>query len=70
MLTLATSNPPLPQPPAPDAALLDAVLARWPDMRRYADTARLETVYDAQRGGWREAVTVTVFEKNAKERNG
>lgn len=48
---------------ADDAALIAAALTRWPDMARYAATARVTRGYDAQRDEWRDAVTVTVFEK-------
>lgn len=46
-----------------DQALISAAFAQWPDMARYADTARIETVYDARRDEWRACVTVTVWER-------
>jgi len=52
------------------AALLERVFKRWPDMRRYADTARMtvETLYiDGQRVRL-ECVTVTVFDKRAERK--
>lgn len=45
------------------ADLLERCFTRWPDMRRYADTARHETAYDVRRAEWREVVTVTIFDK-------
>jgi hypothetical protein len=50
-------------------ALLDRIFERWPDMRRYADTARrerLEYVLSGNRRGWCWCVTVTDFDKRAE----
>ena len=48
-------------PPAPSLAdVLPLVLSRWPDMARYAETARVESLHHAR--GWCWCVTVTVVE--------
>lgn len=56
-------RPMLVNPPPPD---LDAALARiaatWPDMLRYADTARIERLQHER--GWCWGVTVTIFERS------
>lgn len=58
-------RPMLVNPPAPD---LDAALARiaalWPDMLKYADTARIERLQHDR--GWCWGVTVTIFERSER----
>lgn len=50
--------------------LLERTFSRWPDMRRYADTARLESIIAWGDDGQHEriqVVTVTVFDKAAPQ---
>lgn len=50
-------------------ALLDRIFERWPELRRYADTARrerLEYVLPDGRRCWCWGVTVTAFDKRAE----
>jgi hypothetical protein len=45
-----------------------AVFERWPDMLRYASTAHVSILYDAQREQWRRCVTVTIWPPDAAAR--
>lgn len=45
-----------------DDAFIERVFERWPDMRKYADTARVGMVYDYKAQQWRRHVTVTVYQ--------
>jgi hypothetical protein len=53
---------------------LEAIFSRWPDMRRYADTARIDQTYFWRKddsGRWQkylcDTVTVTAFDKRSAE---
>lgn len=55
--------PLLVNPPEPDRdAALARIAATWPDMLRYAETARIERLQHER--GWCWGVTVTVFERS------
>lgn len=63
------TEPLLKQSTSTDDELISAVLLHWPDMRRYASTARIEMLTMTLPGdvlARGEVVTVTCFEKKGE----
>lgn len=48
--------------PPPLSAMLPRCIAHWPDLQRYAPSARIEPLQHSQ--GWCWGVTVTVFDRS------